>query len=51
MGVGSPLPVDLPKECRKASKMFASMATEVIPSSILRAAHGFALFTVMKAGK
>lgn len=56
MGIGSPLPVDLPQECRKAAKIFLSFASpsngldKVIPTSILRQAHGFALFTVMKAG-
>ncbi|CAG8632068.1 5056_t:CDS:10 [Acaulospora morrowiae] len=56
--VNSPLPTDLAGECRKAAKILNSfidpIAAEgidkVIPSSVLRKAKGFAIFTVIKAG-
>ncbi|KAK4049778.1 hypothetical protein OIO90_005359 [Microbotryomycetes sp. JL221] len=52
----NPLPVSLPQECRKATKLFAAFANPekgldtIIPASILRKAKGFAFLTVAKAG-
>ncbi|KAJ1309710.1 hypothetical protein OPQ81_006475 [Rhizoctonia solani] len=53
----SPLPVSLPKECEKATKILLSFVDGrndgldgLIPRQILEQAHGFALFTVVKAG-
>ncbi|KAG8733428.1 hypothetical protein FRC11_006315 [Ceratobasidium sp. 423] len=53
----SPLPVSLPKECEKATKILLSFVDGrndgldgLIPRQILEQAHGFAIFTVVKAG-
>ncbi|CAE6413970.1 unnamed protein product [Rhizoctonia solani] len=53
----SPLPVSLPKECDKATKILLSFVDGrndgldgLIPRQILEQAHGFAIFTVVKAG-
>ncbi|KEP47082.1 SH3 domain protein, partial [Rhizoctonia solani 123E] len=53
----SPLPVSLPKECEKATKILLSFVDGrndgldgLIPRQILEQAQGFAIFTVVKAG-
>ncbi|KAF9519905.1 hypothetical protein BS47DRAFT_1312139 [Hydnum rufescens UP504] len=53
----SPLPQSLPKECRKAEKIFKSFMQPnrngldgVIPRHVLANARGFVIFTVVKAG-
>ncbi|CAE6510060.1 unnamed protein product [Rhizoctonia solani] len=53
----SPLPASLPKECEKATKILLSFVDGrndgldgLIPRQILEQAHGFAIFTVVKAG-
>ncbi|BGP37592.1 hypothetical protein JCM10449v2_001509 [Rhodotorula kratochvilovae] len=54
--VNNPLPVNLPAEVRKATKILDSFANpqngldNVIPASVLRRAKGFCLLTVAKAG-
>ncbi|GAA5828129.1 hypothetical protein JCM3770_001800, partial [Rhodotorula araucariae] len=54
--VHNPLPVNLPQEVRKATKILDSFANphngldSVIPASVLRRAKGFCLLTVTKAG-
>ncbi|CAE6423993.1 unnamed protein product [Rhizoctonia solani] len=58
MKFASPLPVhSLPKECDKATKILLSFVDGrndgldgLIPRQILEQAHGFAIFTVVKAG-
>ncbi|RSH95160.1 hypothetical protein EHS25_000246 [Saitozyma podzolica] len=57
MGLNSPLPVRLQDETRKAAKIMRSFVDsknngldKVIPRSVLERAHGFAIFTVFKAG-
>ncbi|KAJ9120218.1 hypothetical protein QFC22_003118 [Naganishia vaughanmartiniae] len=57
MGLNSPIPVKLPEECRKASKIIRSFVDsgnngldKIIPRSVLERAQGFAVFTVVKAG-
>lgn len=57
MGLNSPIPVKLQDECRKASKIIRSFVDstnngldKVVPRSVLERAHGFAVFTVVKAG-
>lgn len=53
----SPLPQNLPKECRKAEKILKSFMEPtrngldgVIPREVLANAKGFVIFTVVKAG-
>ncbi|GAA5979827.1 hypothetical protein JCM10908_003059 [Rhodotorula pacifica] len=52
----SPMPVNLPQECRKAQKIFQSFVDphngldHVVPPSVLRRAKGFCLMSVAKAG-
>ncbi|KAA1073063.1 hypothetical protein PGT21_035263 [Puccinia graminis f. sp. tritici] len=56
MRIGNPLPTSLPLECSKAARTFKSFVSPtngidgLIPSHVLRSAHGFAIFTVAKAG-
>lgn len=57
MGLNSPIPVKLQDECRKASKIIRSFVDsgnngldKVVPRHVLERAHGFAVFTVVKAG-
>jgi lipid-binding SYLF domain-containing protein len=57
MGLNSPIPVKLPEECKKASKIIRSFVDssnngldKIIPRSVLERAQGFAVFTVVKAG-
>ncbi|OAV91647.1 hypothetical protein PTTG_06501 [Puccinia triticina 1-1 BBBD Race 1] len=56
MRIGNPLPTSLPLECTKAAQTFKSFVSPtngldgLIPSHVLRSAHGFAIFTVAKAG-
>ncbi|PLW18410.1 hypothetical protein PCANC_08860 [Puccinia coronata f. sp. avenae] len=56
MRIGNPLPTSLPLECSKAARTFKSFVSPtdgidgLIPSHVLRSAHGFAVFTVAKAG-
>ncbi|KAI0296739.1 hypothetical protein B0F90DRAFT_1015197 [Multifurca ochricompacta] len=53
----NPLPQSLPKECAKAARIFNGFVDNenngldgIIPRSILERAHGFAIFTIIKAG-
>lgn len=47
--MGNPLPVDLPQECRKATKILNSFVDpingldRIVPVSVLRKAKGFAM--------
>jgi len=56
MRIGNPLPASLPLESSKAARIFKSFVSPtdgidgLIPSHVLRSAHGFAIFTVAKAG-
>ncbi|KAH9811626.1 hypothetical protein DFH28DRAFT_900373 [Melampsora americana] len=56
MRIGNPLPTNLPQESRKAAKIFKGFVGTsngldgLIPTQVLRSAHGFAIFTVVKAG-
>ncbi|KAF8610094.1 DUF500-domain-containing protein [Ceratobasidium sp. AG-I] len=54
MKFNSPLPVSLPKECEKATKILLSFVDSrndgLVPRQVLEQAHGFAIFTVVKAG-
>ncbi|KAG8687268.1 hypothetical protein FRC09_013596 [Ceratobasidium sp. 395] len=57
MKFNSPLPVSVPKECEKATKILLSFVDSrndgldgLIPRQVLEQAHGFAIFTVVKAG-
>ncbi|KAL1407569.1 hypothetical protein Q8F55_007002 [Vanrija albida] len=57
MGFNTPLPLTLRDECKKAAKIVRSFIDvnnngldKVIPRSVLEKAHGFAIFTVAKAG-
>lgn len=57
MKFNSPLPVSVPKECEKATKILLSFVDSrndgldgLVPRQILEQAHGFAIFTVVKAG-
>ncbi|KAL7409587.1 hypothetical protein BDY24DRAFT_402762 [Mrakia frigida] len=59
MGFNSPVPVKLPDECRKATKILSSFLKgsnggngldKVIPRHVLESAKGFCIFTVVKAG-
>ncbi|CED84957.1 Uncharacterized conserved protein [Phaffia rhodozyma] len=57
MGLNSPVPVNLPEECRKAAKILGSFVDssnngldKMIPRQVMEHAKGFAIFTVVKAG-
>ncbi|POW08647.1 hypothetical protein PSTT_07364 [Puccinia striiformis] len=56
MRIGNPLPTSLPLEASKAARIFKSFVSPtngidgLIPSHVLRSAHGFAIFTIAKAG-
>lgn len=56
MRLGNPLPASLPHESFKAARIFKSFVNPtlgmdgLIPPQVLRSAHGFAIFTVAKAG-
>ncbi|KAG9103571.1 hypothetical protein FRC06_009823 [Ceratobasidium sp. 370] len=57
MKFNSPLPVSVPKECEKATKILLSFVDSrndgldgLVPRQVLEQAHGFAIFTVVKAG-
>ncbi|KAG0148417.1 hypothetical protein CROQUDRAFT_714539 [Cronartium quercuum f. sp. fusiforme G11] len=56
MRIGNSLPTHLPQECRQAARIFNSFVNPsngldgLIPTHVLRSAHGFAIFTIVKAG-
>jgi len=57
MKFNSPLPVSVPKECEKATKILLSFVDSrndgldgLVPRQVLEQAHGFAIFTIIKAG-